>query len=284
MMSATSLVCYDEFVLERRKNVLSSKKEANLTRGIFKGEISEKTRKDLRKKLNVYFEAMYSVGQAYRKKHNIFHAIVTLTLPVKQFHSDNEIKRSCLARFVERVKYMYDVRFYYWVAEKQINGNIHFHLLIDRFIPHEKVRGYWNDLLDKLGYIRMFEEKHGHANPNSTDIQAIRSLAKSSDYVTKYTTKLDQQGGIEGRLHGESDLLRSVKRFKEEVWSELYCELERIVDQGLLREKRGDNYVCYLGDVRKVFKERCPYTYKRYKSHCRQVAASFYEPEALKEQ
>lgn len=277
MMSATSIVCYDEFQLPRKKNVLSSKNEANLTRGIYKGEISEKTRKDLKRKLSCYYESMYSMGQTWRQEKNIFHPIITLTLPSKQVHSDNQLKRDCLTRFVERVKYNYDVRFYYWVAEKQLNSNIHFHLLVDRFIPHEKVREYWNHELTKLGYIRSFEEKHGHVNPNSTDIQAIRDLARSSDYVTKYTTKLDQQGKIEGRLHGESDILRSVKKFKEEVWSELYVQLQWLVDKGLLKEKRGDSYLCYVGDIRKVFKKHCPLTFKRYQHHQREIAALFYE-------
>lgn len=275
-MSATSIVCYDEFILERKKNVLSKGKEANLTRGLFKGEISEKTRKDLKRKLNCYYESMYSMGKKWREKNKVFHPIVTLTLPSSQMHTDNELKRACLSRFVEKIRYNYDVRFYYWVAEKQLNENIHFHLLIDRFMPHEAVRAYWNGYLEALGYIDIFEKKHKHRDPNSTDIQAIRNLARSSDYVTKYTTKLDQQGKIEGRLHGESDILRSVKKFKEEIWSELYCELQWLVSQRLLEEKRGDSYVCYLGNIREIIKKHCPYTFKRYQHHQRQVAALFY--------
>lgn len=275
-MSATSIVCYDEFQLERKKNVLSAKNTANLTRGVFKGQISEKTRSELRKRLSCYYESMYSVGKKYRDEKKIFHPIVTLTLPAIQQHSDNEIKRELLSRFVERVKYSYDVRFYYWVAEKQKNQNIHFHLLIDRFIPHEMVRTIWNERLATLGYIRRFAEIHNHENPNSTDIQAIRNLARSSDYVTKYTSKVDQQGGIEGRLHGESDILRTLKKFKEDLWSDLYCKLEWIESQGLLEKKTFDNFVCYVGDVRKVFKRECPYTYKRYLSYQREVAERFY--------
>ena len=30
--------------------------------------------------------------------------------------------------------------YYFWRAEKQANGNIHFHLLVDRFIPMDLLR------------------------------------------------------------------------------------------------------------------------------------------------
>ena len=275
-LSANTIVCYDEFQLERRKNVLSSKNEANLTRGVFKGYMSEKTRADLRKKLSVYYECMYSVGKRYRDEKKIFHPIVTLTLPSVQVHDDNTIKRELLMRWVEKIRYHFDIRFYYWVAEKQVNQNIHFHLLLDRFIPHEKVREYWNHELAKLGYIRRFEEKYGHANPNSTDIEAIRNLSRSSDYVTKYTSKLDQQGGILGRLHGECDGLKRCRKFKEEIWSELFVKLEWLESKGLLEKKERDSFVCYVGDIRRIFKRECPFTYKRWLAYQREIAESFY--------
>lgn len=275
-LSASTIICYDEFQLERRKNVLQSKNTANLTRGQFNGFMSEKTRSDLRKKLLVYYESMYSVGKAYREKKKIFHPIVTLTLPAEQKHTDNEIKRELLSRWVDKIKYNYDVRFYYWVAEKQLNQNIHFHVLLDRFIPHEMVRQLWNAQLTQLGYIRMFAEKHGHDNPNSTDIQAIRNLSRSSDYVTKYTSKVEQQGGIIGRLHGECDALKKCVKFKEEIWSELGSKLDWCESQGLLEKKIRDNFVCYVGDIRKVFKSECPNTYKRWLAQQREVAEVFY--------
>lgn len=239
--------------------------------------MSVKTRSDLRKKLQVYYDAMYQVGSRYRKERKIFHPIITLTLPATQSHSDNEIKRSCLMRFLESLKYNYDVRFYYWVAEKQLNGNIHFHVLIDRYVDHVQIRTRWNDRLETLGYISAFESKGLGRNPNSTDIQAIRNLSRSSDYVTKYTSKADQQGGIQGRLHGECDLLRECVRYKEIVWSELNDKLSELAKLKILKVKRLDSCVIYEGDIRRIMAGHMPLTLKRWNEAVHALGSRFYD-------
>lgn len=180
-------------------------------------------------------------------------------------------------RFVESLKYNYDVRFYYWVAEKQLNGNIHFHVLIDRFINHVQIRTRWNDRLETLGYISAFEAKGLGRNPNSTDIQAIRNLAKSSDYVTKYTSKADQQGGILGRLHGECDLLKECVRYKEIVWSELNDKLQELERAKILKVKRLDNCVIYEGDIRRIMAGHMPLTLKRWNEATFALCSRFYD-------
>jgi hypothetical protein len=238
--------------------------------------MSGHTRSDLRKKLQVYYDALYIAGNEYRKEKKVFHPIVTLTLPSTQMHTDKEIKREALMRFVEKLKYNFDVRFYYWVAEKQLNQNIHFHLLIDRFIDHKYVRDKWNERLDNMGYIRAFYDKHGHKNPNSTDIQAIKSLVHSSDYVTKYTSKVDQQGGIEGRLHGECDLLKECKRYKELEWSELREKLFFLVEKKILKVKRLEHCTIFEGDIRRIMAGHMPKTLKRWNEDRMTLVSRFY--------
>lgn len=275
-LTESTIICYDQFLMPRGKNALSAISAQNLTRGVFRGSMSENTRKDLRKKLSVYYDMMYNAGQKYRAKKKIFHPIVTLTLPATQAHSDNEIKRECLGRFIESLKYNFDVRFFYWIAEKQLNSNLHFHVLIDRFVDHEWVREKWNSQLAKLDYIQRFESKHGHANPNSTDIQAIRNLSKSSDYVTKYTSKADQQGGIAGRLHGECDLLKSCAKFKEGIWSEMTQKLDWLVENGLLELRQMEHCWVYKGDIRRIMKKEMPKTLVRWNDYYASIRDAFY--------
>lgn len=248
----------------------------NLTRGIFTGQISIATRKLLRKRLGEYYDAMYSVGQYYRKKKNILHPIITLTLPSVQSHSDNEIKKECLTRFIELMKDKYDVIFYYWVAEKQENENIHFHILIDRFVDWQWIRKAWNQRLEGLGYIDEFEAKHGHRNPNSTDVGRIYSLSKSSEYVTKYTSKVEQQGGIEGRLHGGSDILRELDRFKPYGFHEFDDKIREWIDRQSVRLFEHEHAIGIYGDIRSLLKRDCPRHYKMWQEHHRMVADKFY--------
>lgn len=83
---------------------------------------------------------------------------VTLTLSSKQIHSDNIIKSQLLHQFLVEVNKKYHVTRYVWRAEKQGNNNIHFHLLIDRFIPCNELTQLWNRIQNKLGYVNRYRE------------------------------------------------------------------------------------------------------------------------------
>jgi len=149
-------------------------------------------------------------------------AFVTLTLPSQQVHTDNEIKAKCLNQFLIELKKRFKVARYVWRAEKQKNGNIHFHILIDRFVPWQNLRDIWNRIVEKLGYVSRYRDelkkwheggfkvrkellknwdyksqlkayKTGVANdwnsPNSTDIHSIRKIINVKAYIAKYITK-----------------------------------------------------------------------------------------------
>lgn len=153
-------------------------------------------------------------------------AFVTLTLPSKQIHSDKEIINKCLNSLLLEAKKYYEVKNYVWRAEKQQNGNIHFHLLIDKFIPYYELRNRWNRIVNKLGYVDRYQDnmkeyyKNGfrksnnkndkrpeelqyiayqkastsnYANPNSTDIHSTKKIKNLKAYVTKYLTKSEPE-------------------------------------------------------------------------------------------
>ncbi len=84
---------------------------------------------------------------------------VTLTLPSRQVHDDNEIKRKMLDYFIKIAVRKWDVKHYFWRAEPQSNGNIHFHLLFDSFIDWKLIRGNWNRILKRFGYIEAYRKK-----------------------------------------------------------------------------------------------------------------------------
>lgn len=158
-------------------------------------------------------------------------AFVTLTLPSAQIHDDKEIINTCLNQFLIEIKKYYHVKNYIWRAEKQKNGNIHFHLLIDKFIPYQELRDRWNRVLSKLGYIQRYrdEQRRWHSNgfrprpnlyptwskakqleaylrgskihwssPNTTDIHSVRNIQNVKAYIQKYMTKTETQFKIKG--------------------------------------------------------------------------------------
>ncbi len=86
----------------------------------------------------------------------IYPTFVTLSLPFKQMHDDNDLKREVFTPFMQEIIRNWNVKCYVWVAETQKNGNIHFHVLMDRGIPAVRLRQIWNKHLDSLDYVKCF--------------------------------------------------------------------------------------------------------------------------------
>ena len=165
---------------------------ANLTRGLYNGYISKSTGIRIRKRLEAWIKAVQynkqAVPRGVRPDHSHI-AFLTLTLPSKQCHSDNEIKRICLMPFIQQLKRLHGVKEYFWSAEPQRCGNIHFHLLIDRYIDKDRACDLWNIAVDHLGYLTRYVQKSGNIRPPSTRIQSCPKDMSLVKYVMKYVSK-----------------------------------------------------------------------------------------------
>jgi len=185
----------------------------------------------------------------------------TLTLSSDQTHSDNELKNQLINQMFVELKKKYNVCNYIWRAEKQHNGNLHFHILTDVFIPHAGLRSMWNRIQNKLGYVDRYTDKmtkltqhdyvakylksdksnlqslkiaykkgksKGWSDPNSTDIHALDFIRDIDKYLIKYLAKSEQNKGISGRLWGCSQSLSNLVGGRDIVDSQLAEELSRI--------------------------------------------------------
>ena len=114
---------------------------------------------------------------------------ITLTLSSRQIHSDHEIKKTLLNQFLTELRAKYKCSHFLWRAETQRNGNIHFHVASDVFIPWRTLRTDWNRIQNKLGYVDRFTEKTGLTDPNSTDIHSVNKVRNLSMYLAKYCGK-----------------------------------------------------------------------------------------------
>lgn len=164
----------------------------NLTRGRFNGFISKSSGITIRKRLEAWIKAVQfnkiaSTDQV-RPKHSHI-GFLTLTLPSDQMHSDNEIKRKCLMPFIQQLKRINSVQEYFWSAEPQKKGNLHFHLLIDRYVDKVQVNDLWNVATDHLGYLSRYVAETGDVRPPSTRIQACPQDMSLVKYVMKYVSK-----------------------------------------------------------------------------------------------
>lgn len=169
---------------------------------------------------------------------------ITVTLSSDQIHTDNEINRLMLQPFLIELRKKWKVTNYIWRAEKQKNGNMHYHIVTDRFIWWNDLRNYWNYYQQKYGYVaryrlnqvawhregfkfrpgqtrcktyseqlKAYQEgvRHDWNSPNSTDVHALQTITSVRSYIRKYITKSDDEQAIQGHLWGCSDGLKNLK-------------------------------------------------------------------------
>jgi hypothetical protein len=132
----------------------------------------------------------------FRSTFNFKVNFITLTLASTQIHSHQDIKSKLLNQFFVEAKKKWNFYNYVWRAELQKNGNIHFHILSDKFVPFNELRDTWNRIQNKLGYIDRFQQSVHKKSPNSTDIHSLRQVKNVYKYVTKYMTKEQRHNRI----------------------------------------------------------------------------------------
>ncbi len=179
---------------------------------------------------------------------------LTLTLSTPQKHDDNFIKRNLLNNFLIQLKKKKGIKHYFWKAEKQQNGNIHFHLITDCFLAKEFVQNLWNQVQDNYGYLDDYRNKFKKENPPSTQIQVYPTSEKSLNYMLKYALKNDSQDTekkqkVQGRIWNCSDGLRNLKTFEQFESGELISKLEDKVNKGLITKFEDEYFLIYNCDT-----------------------------------
>lgn len=178
-------------------------------------------------------------------------SFVTLTLPSKQIHTDQQITKLILAEFLGRCRKVGLLNNYVWKAEKQKNGNIHYHLLTDSYITKTIVYRYWLLCLNKLGYVDNYTNKFNNMsladykkidfNKNLSDLTINGRFWKGNKnrwklppcfdtinvtndnsiekYLAKYMSKNENDSGlkVDGRVWGcSNNINEAVDVFKND--------------------------------------------------------------------
>lgn len=193
---------------KRKKNLIQNNKEKT-----YNGKLSIKTRSTIK----TYTANMILVNSRSKKNGKKGSAsFITLTLPSKQIHEDNEIKRKILQPFLAECKRIDNMKHYMWTAETQENGNIHFHIISPTYIKKEVLQERWNRHLETLNYISRCCVK----NPPSTHIKGVSQTNKAISYISKYISKENEnRRKVKGRLWGcdtETEKLKNIKIDNEE--------------------------------------------------------------------
>jgi hypothetical protein len=168
---------------------------------------------------------------------------ITLTLPAPQREvSDIQLKDISLQQFIRNARRKYKLTNYVWRAERQKNGNLHFHMLSDVFIHHQKLRELWNESLLHFHFINEFFEKHGHRNPNSTDVHSVIKVRDLPRYMAKYMGKLEKKAqSIEGKVWDCSKNLKTKNNCELVMDSELNDTINRLITEEKVRMMEKEN-------------------------------------------
>lgn len=236
----SAIYIYKQRVAGRGAAHTKSESIDNLRLKYTSGGLSATAKKDIRRRVDNWQWAVSASQQLWSKgkeRRRRYFVMITLTLPSKQAESDNEIKRRYLNVWLQNLERVHKGINWLWVAEAQHNGNIHFHVVVDRYVQWEWVRRSWNRVLSNGAYINEFAARFGHRNAPSVDVCGQKSMSNPAAYITKYLTGDKWVRDIEGRKWGCCDRLRTLDR-----WA-LVCgdEVEDIV----LRE-----FADLLADVR----------------------------------
>lgn len=252
-LRGNKLLCYSysEFRSSHQKEqieILNEKKNET-----YRGEMTEKVVVRLRKKMNIWYEAIQ-----YHNKLNDISLIksqrkmvfVTLTLSANQIHSDQEIKLKVLKPFLRILRDKYNVKNYIWKAESQENGRIHFHLVIDRYINKHDISRIWNKCQNALGYIDEFFKKFKHNNPPSTDIHAVRDKAGMIQYLEKYISKSDKYRKINGACWKGSQSVMTLQFFEFVGDSQIESAIIKGQEKEQIRVVKMDRYRMFISTTK----------------------------------
>ncbi len=274
--SPNRIISYPSFELFNRTYKVSEKQLKNLESNIVKGDISKSSQAKIRQLITDWYCSIIfhmdkkRIPMKSLYKHLTF---VTLTLSARQMHSDKFIKRHMLNEFLIIIGRKYKVKNYIWKSEVQSNGNLHFHILIDKPIWHWSLRDLWNDIQAKHGYIQEFYMKNLHVDPNSTDIHALDRVQNIVGYICKYMSKHEGKRPMEGRVVGYSDRVGKLASYRCHVDSEAKALLDTL--EGMLEVDVWENEYCkvYRGNFKTQIRKVSPSLYKDLKRfYCEQYA------------
>jgi len=241
----TKIIVHQEQVLGNRKAKQLETHKTNFQDNSHKGKISKKARKKISTALDymMYLAKPKVIPEGYRGQGLKFKiCFVTLDLPSRQVHTDGQIISLVMEPMLNYFRKHYHVTNYIWRAEKQKNGNLHFHVILDKFIDKYELRRAWNKYLQNLGYVTAYKKnqldwhnngftvrkkllkhwpeqaqreaylqgmKEDWNNPNTTDIHSTKRIKNLKKYLCKYLTKSRNEKILEEEINNSStnDLL-----------------------------------------------------------------------------
>ena len=199
----------------------------------YQGHMTRSGKKIIENRLTAWFNSIdvynyLRIGSGAIRAH--LPIMVTLTLSDQLKVDHRYIKRKLLQNFIKYLQYNFNITHYFWKAELQGNGNLHFHLLFDRYIPMKKIQEAWNHIQHQQSYLDKYYNVHGHYNAPSTHVISVYKSNNKVQYMMKYVSKKEVKAKIDGAVYRFSKGLIKCKPFayiNEGEYSEMTEKLLR---------------------------------------------------------
>lgn len=212
----------------------------------YNGYVSPNTKRSVSKYIETWVESVRTCKMSILKKYKDvlpYFTFVTLSLSSAQRHDDKFIKKNLLVRFIDKMRKAGKFKHYFWRAEPQKNGNIHFHLIVDAFIDYEYLRNQWNETQANYGYIEPYTKRQTEKYKNGFFIDYTMKRwdkkAKRSVLVSPETQKKAYEFGVEtGWTQPNSTDIRKIAKVYD-----LTSYLLKYFTKNGKQETRG-NYTC----------------------------------------
>lgn len=214
----------------------------------YQGRWSKGAKMRFRKCCDILFQGAITTWEKHPSKETRFPfqvAFLTLTIPNSAGYVNPKDGHKKLLEPYLRWLRRKGVNGYVWVREfKKQGGQLHYHMVYDKFILKTELMRYWNHLMKKAGYLDAYFGQYGHYDSPSTRVDKAQNPEQCIYYMEKYMTKalqdndrledgaLDDGVDRKGKLWDASRNLKEGKPFRIEMTPEIEANLHQKVHEG----------------------------------------------------
>lgn len=182
----------------------------------YTGKVTSGAQRRIKKAIDIMLQLSPTrkIYNPVSKSHHDFRlSFTTLTIPEKATLDGSYCNKELLEPFLRKLRTDIGIRHYIWKLELQKRNQVHYHITTPNFLHHQFVRDTWNNILRRKGHLKHFYLKHGHSNPNSTDIHAVHKIKNIEAYLVKYIAKTEKKAAVNSKIWDCSKSLKDSKQF-----------------------------------------------------------------------
>jgi len=193
-----------------------------------------------------------SLSLANLRQSQIFLAFYSISFPFG-FPDNSAIQ--CLNSWLTKLR-QNSLKFnYIWVAERQKNGTIHFHILMNKFI-NIRVSNYYmaKSIQTQIKNDKLFDLNFDYRNYNGVDVQRVRNVREVSKYLTKYITKNSENFNC--RAWGSCQLTSKLFTKISDYFGSVIIDVQNFLNKSKSEFYYYNGEFCFIIWFNKLFKSK----------------------------